>query len=216
MRALGERARVAAADPMWRRLLWLVARPSQTVAAPLLGAGVGAVLALALNDDDSSSPRGQNARTAELGSAEQVDEAEARVEEVLDKTDQELRSATARVSGLKSEGASPTTMDEFLTSVFDRVARYWRRTLPAGDYPEVSAKFVWVGVGEQVTTPCENLDGSPVVADDGAAFYCPRDDTMYVAQKLAVEVWLGIRADFGAGARAGYAPPSGTSASPTS
>lgn len=85
---------------------------------------------------------------------------------MLDKTEQDVPSATARVAGLKSEGgATPATMDEFLTSVFGRVARYWKRTL-ASNYPEVSAKSAWPRVGQRVTTLCMNLDRSPVVADD--------------------------------------------------
>jgi predicted metalloprotease len=45
--------------------------------------------------------------------------------------------------------------------------------------------------------------GCGVAADDSAAFYCPADDTIYIAQEFAAKLWNGVSGDF-PGERAGY------------
>ncbi len=81
---------------------------------------------------------------------------------------------------------APATMAEFLTDVFAVVDGYWKDTLSASGLPQPSANYYWVGPGEQVVSACED------VADDNAAFYCPADDTIYIGQPYAWDLWAGI------------------------
>jgi uncharacterized protein len=77
------------------------------------------------------------------------------------------------------------TVDAFLTDVLENVDGYWTRTFAANDLPEPRVAYAWLPPGSVVRTGC----GSP--ADDSAAFYCPADDTIYVAQRFAAALYAG-------------------------
>jgi predicted metalloprotease len=79
----------------------------------------------------------------------------------------------------------PQTIDAFLTDVLGSVDRYWTRTFAAADLPEPRVRYFWVPPGRRVLTAC----GAP--ADDNAAFYCPADDTIYIAQRFAAALYEG-------------------------
>jgi predicted metalloprotease len=77
-------------------------------------------------------------------------------------------------------------MARFLTQVAGSVDRYWTRTLTAAGAEEPRVRFVVVPPGVRGGTGCG------VAADDNAAFYCPSDDTIYVAEELAAKVLNGV------------------------
>jgi predicted metalloprotease len=77
------------------------------------------------------------------------------------------------------------TVDAFLTDVLKSVDGYWTHTFAANDLPEPRVAYAWLPPGRVVQTGC----GSP--ADDSAAFYCPADDTIYVAQRFAAALYAG-------------------------
>jgi uncharacterized protein len=129
--------------------------------------------------------------------AEQLGERIAeRVREQLAEIRREIPAASLerpRTAGRTEAGR----IDGFLTEVLTSVDEYWTRTLRASGVEEPRVTYLWVPPGARLRTGCG------AVADDGAAFYCSADDTIYVAQVFAEQVWDGTRDDF-PGTRAGY------------
>jgi uncharacterized protein len=80
----------------------------------------------------------------------------------------------------------PETIDAFLTDLLKDIDGYWTRTLTASNLPEPRIAYDWVPPGGRVATGCGE------VADDRAAFYCPADDTIYVAQQFAADLYNGV------------------------
>jgi uncharacterized protein len=121
-----------------------------------------------------------------------------RVQEVLDDLRQAVPEATPQTQPPESRGRTETTRVEgYLLEVLRSVDRYWTSTLTTAGRPEPRVSYVWVEPGRILRTGCG------VAADDSAAFYCPSDDTVYVAVVLASRLWRGIANDF-PGERAGY------------
>jgi hypothetical protein len=79
----------------------------------------------------------------------------------------------------------PATIDEYMTAVLDSVDEYWTRTLKASGRRPPTVFYLWIPHGVATGTAC----GSQ--ADETAAFYCPTDDTIYVGQPFAYELYLG-------------------------
>lgn len=131
--------------------------------------------------------------------AEQArDRLKKRVQEALDDLQKAVPEATPQTQAPESRGRTETDRVEgFLLDVLQSVDRYWTRTLTAAGRPEPRVSYVWVEPGQILRTGCG------VAADDSAAFYCPTDDTVYVAVVLAARLWRGIANDF-PGERAGY------------
>jgi len=110
-----------------------------------------------------------------------------RIKEVLGDLRQAVPRAERTSPTVRSRGRNePTTIDAFLTDLLQDIDGYWTRTLRASDLPEPRVGYDWVAPGARVLTGC----GQP--ADDRAAFYCPADDTIYVAQKFAAELYQGV------------------------
>jgi predicted metalloprotease len=119
------------------------------------------------------------------------DRVQARVKEVLEEIDKAVPSAPPDAQGPRARGRTEASeIEGFLTDVIENVDRYWTRTLAASDLPEPRVSYVWIDPGDRVRTACET------VADDGAAFYCPADDTIYFAQRLAAQFYDAV-GDFG-------------------
>ncbi len=78
-----------------------------------------------------------------------------------------------------------TTIEGFLTDVITNVDAYWTETFAANGLPEPRVAYAWVPPGRVIATGC----GAP--ADDNAAFYCPADDTIYVALRFATAIYEG-------------------------
>jgi uncharacterized protein len=121
-----------------------------------------------------------------------------RVHEVLDDLRKAVPEATPQTRPPASRGRTETARVEgYLLEVLRSVDAYWTRTLTAAGRPEPRVAYVWVRPGDILRTGCG------VAADDSAAFYCPGDDTVYVAVVLASRLWRGIANDF-PGEQAGY------------
>jgi predicted metalloprotease len=131
--------------------------------------------------------------------AEQArDRLKKRVQQVLDDLQKAVPEATPQTRTPASRGRTETTQVEgYLDDVLASVDRYWTRTLAAAGRPEPRVFFKWVEPGQIFRTGCG------VAADDSAAFFCPSDDTIYIAVVLASRLWRGIANDF-PGERAGY------------
>ena len=111
---------------------------------------------------------------------ERIDRVLRDLEKVFERP--ERTSPTVRSRGRNE----PTTIDQFLTDVLQDVDRYWTRTFQTGGLPEPRVAFTWVPPGGANLTAC----GEP--ATDMSAFYCPADDTIYVGQQFAADLYRGV------------------------
>jgi hypothetical protein len=85
------------------------------------------------------------------------------------------------------EGAEPKTMDEFLTAVTEDVDRYWTGVFADSDLPEPRVRYSWIPAGQSVASACD----AGTTMGDSAAAYCPGDDTIYISQKFASDIYSG-------------------------
>lgn len=126
-----------------------------------------------------------------------------RVEEVLGEMRRALPRAQQTDPSVQARGQTGTgTIDGFLTRILQDVDAYWERTFAASDLPQPRVAYTWVAPGRPVATAC----GTP--ADDRAAFYCPADDTIYIAQRFAAALYEGVAEGF-PGQAAGFGRAAG-------
>ena len=109
-----------------------------------------------------------------------------RVERVLEEIEKAVPEAPQGSIGPRAGGAGSSEIEAYLTEVIEDVDRYWTRTLRANGRPEPRVGYSWVSPGDRQITACD------VVSDDRAAFYCPADDTIYIAQVFAAELYQGL------------------------
>jgi predicted metalloprotease len=86
----------------------------------------------------------------------------------------------------RARAAEPVNIASALDDDLASVDAYWHETLAAAGRPAPSVRHDWVAPGAQVDTAC----GAP--ATDGSAFYCPDDDTIYVGQTFAHQLYDGV------------------------
>ncbi|CAA9520512.1 MAG: YpfJ protein, zinc metalloprotease superfamily [uncultured Solirubrobacteraceae bacterium] len=126
-----------------------------------------------------------------------------RIREVLEDLERVVPRAQRTSPTVRSRGRNePETIDVFMTRVLDDIDGYWERTFAAADLPQPSVSFSAVPPGAVRLTACGTL------ADDSAAFYCPSDDTIYVAQQFAADLYRGVLRGL-PGERAGYGRAAG-------
>jgi hypothetical protein len=110
-----------------------------------------------------------------------------RIREVLGDLEKVFEQPEQTSPKVRSRGRSePQTIDAFLTDLLQDVDRYWTRTLATAGLPEPRVRYHWVAPGAIALTGCGEQ------ADDRAAFYCPADDTIYVAQVFAADLYRGV------------------------
>ena len=110
-----------------------------------------------------------------------------RIDEVLADVRRAVPRAERTSPTVRSRGRNePQTIDAFLTDLLEDVDGYWEKTFAASNLPQPRVRYVWVPPGSRVLSGC----GQP--ADDRAAFYCPADDTIYVAQRFAADLYNGV------------------------
>jgi predicted metalloprotease len=144
-------------------------------------------------------------RTAELRDRvqERVERVRRRVDEILAQLERAVPRARRTSPQVQARGRTgTTTIDAFLTDVLRSVDRYWTRTFRASGMPEPRVGYSWIPPGRGQLTRC----GVP--ADEYAAFYCPADDTIYVGQRFAAELYDGVLRGL-PGERAGYGHAAG-------
>jgi len=84
--------------------------------------------------------------------------------------------------------AQPTTMEQFLTAVTKDVDSYWTKTFKASGLPEPRVGSKWIPAGQTAASACGDADGT---LGDSAAAYCPGDDTIYISEKFATDIYDG-------------------------
>jgi predicted metalloprotease len=126
-----------------------------------------------------------------------------RIREVLAQLEQAFPEAQRTSPTVRSRGRNePQTIDAFLTDLLRDIDRYWATTFETGRLPEPQVRFLWVEPGGLVLSAC----GEP--AHDRSAFYCPADDTIYVAQQFAADLYRGVAQGL-PGESAGYGRAAG-------
>jgi uncharacterized protein len=163
----------------------------------LLLAAFAATLAVALSGCGGDDVRDQVEKTRDqverriTRAEKQFDQARERfgrrIREVLGDLRKAVPEARRTSPTVRSRGRhEPTTIDAFMTDLLRDIDGYWTETLKAAGLPEPQIRYDWVAPGALVLTGC----GEP--AGDRAAFYCPADDTMYVAQRFAADLYAGV------------------------
>src|SRR3954447_26959014 len=87
-----------------------------------------------------------------------------------------------------NDSAQPQTMEQFLTAVTTDVDAYWTKVFKASHLPAPRVGYDWIPAGQSVASACGDDSGT---LGDGAAAYCPGDDTIYISQSFASEVYDG-------------------------
>ena len=82
------------------------------------------------------------------------------------------------------EGSQPQTMEQFLTAVTKDADTYWTKTFEDAGLPEPRVSYGWIPAGQAASSACGPLD-------DSAAAYCPGDDTIYISEQFATDIYNG-------------------------
>jgi hypothetical protein len=160
----------------------------------VLAVGGFAAAGAVLGNSDST-----NGRTADV---QQV--LAANVQAANDKVSMFQPGPAAGANPLASTGGTrPATMDAFLTDVLDNVDAFWTAAFANAGLPEPRVSYLWLAPGQVSTTQCVDQSGSNEV-NDSSAFYCGLDDTIFVSQQFATDLWNGTMDGQLAGASSGY------------
>ena len=110
-----------------------------------------------------------------------------RIEEVLGDLERVFPRPERTSPTVRSRGRNePQTIDVFMTDILGSIDRYWTRTFAAADLPEPRVGFSAIPPGGRRLSSCGTI------ADDSSAFYCPADDTIYMAQQFAADLYNGV------------------------
>src|SRR3954451_16659472 len=95
----------------------------------------------------------------------------------------------------------PQNMEQFLTAVTKDVDAYWTQVFKSSGLPEPRVSYDWIPAGQTATGACGDENGT---LGDSAAAYCPGDDTIYISQKFASDVYSGALDQALPGSSQGY------------
>jgi uncharacterized protein len=99
------------------------------------------------------------------------------------------------------DSAQPENMEQFLTAVTKDVDAYWTKAFKDSGLPEPTVSYEWIPAGQTAASACGDENGT--LGDDAAA-YCPGDDTIYISQKFASEIYSGALDQALPGSSQGY------------
>jgi predicted metalloprotease len=103
---------------------------------------------------------------------------------------------------LGSEGsAQPQDMEQFLTAVTTDVDAYWTKTFQNAGLQEPRVRYMWIPAGQTAASACGDAGGT---MGDSAAAYCSGDDTIYISQKFATDIYDGALDQALPGSSQGY------------
>jgi uncharacterized protein len=110
-----------------------------------------------------------------------------RIDEILADLERQFEPPRRTSPEVRARGRTgTTTIDAFLTDILRDVDSHWTRVFAAGGLPEPRIAYNWIPPGSVTLTGC----GPP--ADDSVALYCPADDTIYIGQRFAAELYAGV------------------------
>ena len=125
-------------------------------------------------------------------------EAEAHPREASPPTAQGLKLGS-------QDGTQPQNMEQFLTSVTEDVDRYWTKVFEDSGLPEPRVSYQWIPAGQTAASAC----GDEAGMGDEAAAYCPGEDTLYISQKFASDIYDGTLDQALPGSSQGYGKTAG-------
>jgi predicted metalloprotease len=99
------------------------------------------------------------------------------------------------------DSAQPQNMEQFLTAVTKDVDAYWTKAFKDANLPAPQVSYDWIPAGQTAASACGDENGT--VGDDAAA-YCPGDDTIYISQKFATDIYTGALDQALPGSSQGY------------
>jgi predicted metalloprotease len=110
-----------------------------------------------------------------------------RIDEVLASLEKQFQPPRRTSPRVRARGRTgTTTIDAFLTDLLRDIDAHWTRVFEAAKLPAPRVGYNWIPPGSVTLTGC----GPP--ADDMVALYCPADDTIYVGQEFAAELYAGV------------------------
>ena len=99
------------------------------------------------------------------------------------------------------DSAQPENMDQLLTAVTKDVDAYWTKAFKDSGLPEPRVGYDWIPAGQTAASACGDESGT---LGDTAAAYCPGDDTIYISQKFATDIYSGALDQALPGSSQGY------------
>lgn len=99
------------------------------------------------------------------------------------------------------DSAQPENMEQFLTAVTKDVDTYWTKTFEESGLPEPRVSYSWIPAGQTAASACGDESGT---LGDSAAAYCPGDDTIYISQQFATDIYSGTLDNALPGSSQGY------------
>jgi hypothetical protein len=100
-----------------------------------------------------------------------------------------------------SGGDQPQNMEQFLTTVTTDVDAYWTKVFKDNGLPEPRVSYDWIPAGQTAASACGDESGT---LGDSAAAYCAGDDTIYISQKFATDIYDGALDQVLPGSSQGY------------
>src|SRR5262245_40281401 len=100
-----------------------------------------------------------------------------------------------------ADGTQPQNMEQFLTAVTRDVDSYWTQVFKQSGLPEPRVSYDWIPAGQTAASACGDENGT---LGDSAAAYCPGDDTIYISQKFATDIYNGALDQALPGSSQGY------------
>ena len=86
------------------------------------------------------------------------------------------------------DGTQPQDMEQFLTAVTQDVDSYWTNVFEGSGLDEPRVSYAWIPAGQTAASACGDENGA---LGDSAAAYCPADDTIYISQQFATDIYNG-------------------------
>ena len=117
-----------------------------------------------------------------------------------------LKPAKTQASNLRTGSEEPQTMEEFLTAVTTDVDAYWTKVFKASGLDTPGVGYDWIPDGQTAASACGDETGT---LGDGAAAYCPGDDTIYISQRFATQIYDGSLDQSLPGSSQGYGRAAG-------
>ena len=99
------------------------------------------------------------------------------------------------------DGSQPENMEQFLAAVTQNVDSYWTKVFEDAGLPEPRVGYTSIPAGRTAASACGDENGT---LGDSAAAYCPGDDTIYISQKFATDIYTGALDQTLPGSSQGY------------
>ena len=182
--------------------------PLLAVAALLLVLGGASLYLASAKADDATTAADSD--TAATGTPDKRHKPTKRqVREASEQAQKKAGSLTASPSASgahdlilgSKDSAQPQNMEQFLSAVTKDVDSYWTKTFKDSGLPEPRVSYEWIPAGQTAASACGDADGT---LGDSAAAYCSGDDTIYISEKFATDIYNGALDQALPGSSQGY------------